>query len=286
MNADEPGRGTPDDRGALTTLILGRTAPRAADAVLAAGWASPAAVAARDAELERWCAAVRAAGIEYPLSPVAVEDLAAMADGRLADLQQAERQLGAVAALADRLKTGHRWNRGDDHVCGADRSGTVEYTCQAILDLDAVLGPVSGAVERAGDDPRPAELLASCIETDHDCPGSADYGACSGEDETVKCPCACHAAPVAGHEQEVRAEDERPVDLNAVADHLTDLVDQIGEVGIWGDYGPPAAPVSYVVQVVLDNATAIQKRTGEYDEDEAAARASGASAPAQGGAES
>jgi hypothetical protein len=59
--------------------------------------------------------------------------------------------------------------------------------------------------------------------------------------------------------------DQRPVDLGAIADLLEQEIDEVGEVGIWGGYGPPSAPVSYVVRLVLENATAIENQTGDYE---------------------
>ena len=61
--------------------------------------------------------------------------------------------------------------------------------------------------------------------------------------------------------------DDRPVDLNAIIEQLEDDIDNQGENGIWGGYGPPAAPVSHVVRLLLDNAAAIESRTGEYAEE-------------------
>lgn len=63
------------------------------------------------------------------------------------------------------------------------------------------------------------------------------------------------------------SSDDRPVDLNAVIELLEADIDNQGEVGIWGGYGPPAAPVSHVIRLVLDNADAIQNRSGEYDDE-------------------
>lgn len=70
-------------------------------------------------------------------------------------------QLGAIAALAQELEKGHRWNRGDDHVCGQDRSGTVEYTCRAVLDLRTILSASAGAIAKHEQDVR-AEACAWC----------------------------------------------------------------------------------------------------------------------------
>lgn len=61
--------------------------------------------------------------------------------------------------------------------------------------------------------------------------------------------------------------DDRPVDLNAIRDLLQNDVDNTGEIGIWGGYGPPAAPVSHVVRLILDNADAIESRSGDYSEE-------------------
>lgn len=62
-------------------------------------------------------------------------------------------------------------------------------------------------------------------------------------------------------------DDDRPVDLGAIIELLEHDIDNQGEVGIWGGYGPSAAPVQYVVRLLLDNADAIQNRTGDYDEE-------------------
>lgn len=61
--------------------------------------------------------------------------------------------------------------------------------------------------------------------------------------------------------------DERPVDINAIIDLLDGEIDNVGEVGIWGDYGPVAASVGHIVRLVLENADAIESRTGDYAED-------------------
>lgn len=61
--------------------------------------------------------------------------------------------------------------------------------------------------------------------------------------------------------------DDRPVDLNAIVELIEDDIDNQGEVGIWGGYGPPAAPVSHLVRLILDNADAIENQTGDYDEE-------------------
>lgn len=63
------------------------------------------------------------------------------------------------------------------------------------------------------------------------------------------------------------SSDDRPVDLNAIIELIEHDIDNQGEVGIWGDYGPPAAPVAHVVRLLLDNADAIEARTGDYDEE-------------------
>lgn len=60
--------------------------------------------------------------------------------------------------------------------------------------------------------------------------------------------------------------DQRPVDLNAIIDLLEQEVVNGGEVGIWGGYGPPAAPVDYLVGLIRENADAIENQTGEYAE--------------------
>lgn len=62
------------------------------------------------------------------------------------------------------------------------------------------------------------------------------------------------------------SDDTRPVDLNEIIRQLSDEIDQGGEHGIWGDYGPPDAPVEYVIGLIRANADAIESRTGMYDE--------------------
>lgn len=60
--------------------------------------------------------------------------------------------------------------------------------------------------------------------------------------------------------------DQRPVDLNAIIDLLEEEIDNAGEAGIWGSYGPPAAPVDYVIRLVRENADAIESQAGDYAE--------------------
>ena len=62
-------------------------------------------------------------------------------------------------------------------------------------------------------------------------------------------------------------EDMRPVDLNAVIDLLGEEIDNGGEEGIWGDYGPPSAPLGYLIRLLTENADAIENRTGNYQEE-------------------
>jgi hypothetical protein len=262
-----------------------------------------------------------------------MERVWAVNDDLRAELADAKRRLGAVAALhvpwyeIAGVRHEHRvlvaWDEApDDHVCVIGRTATVMDVCEpgdthAVLacaecrasggdDTDvahypfypcataAVLGPVSGAVETRcatcggsgqvsidrGAGPGPSEPCPDCVSGAVEGAGDEPHDFQLRTDDGVSTRCTrcdlwigkwdgqSSCTSVARHEQEVRADDdERPVDLNAIADHLTDLVDQIGEVGIWGDYGPPAAPVSYVVQVVLDNASAIENRTGDYVEE-------------------
>jgi hypothetical protein len=224
-----------------------------ANAILAAGWVSPAAVAERDAELERLRTADQALLLKY-----------AAEFGRRVN---AEHRLGAVAALhvpwyeIAGVRHEHRvlvaWDEApDDHVCVIGRTATVMDVCDpgdthAVLacaecrasggdDTDvahypfypcataAVLGPVSGAVEHCGHHPA-------------DCEGAACAGAVEGAgddvaqalaeleheirdaktlDKTTQAAvCAVirghirrrdlPATPVAGHEQEVRADELR-----------------------------------------------------------------------------
>lgn len=70
-----------------------------------------------------------------------------------------------------------------------------------------------------------------------------------------------------GNWNHVLGDDVRPVDLNAIIEQLEDDINNQGEVGIYGGYGPPAAPVHHVVRLILNNADAIENGTGEYDEE-------------------
>lgn len=62
-------------------------------------------------------------------------------------------------------------------------------------------------------------------------------------------------------------DDMRPVDLNAVIELLGEEIDNGGEEGIWGDYGPPSAPLGYLIRLLTENADAIENGTGAYKED-------------------
>lgn len=63
-----------------------------------------------------------------------------------------------------------------------------------------------------------------------------------------------------------RKSDRRPIDLNAIIDLLEEEIENAGETGIWGDYGPPAAPLDYLIRLLRDNADAIENRVGDYVE--------------------
>lgn len=70
-----------------------------------------------------------------------------------------------------------------------------------------------------------------------------------------------------GNWEHLLSNDDRPVDLNAIIEQIEHDIDNQGEVGIWGGYGPPAAPVRHLIRLILDNADAIENMTGEYDEE-------------------
>ncbi len=63
--------------------------------------------------------------------------------------------------------------------------------------------------------------------------------------------------------------DNRPVDLNWLIEKLEWEIDNTGEVGIWGDYGAPAAPVEYIARLLVENADAIEGQTGQYADEDA-----------------
>jgi hypothetical protein len=213
-----------DERGDLTTLILGRTAPNAADAIVAAGWVSPAVVAERDAEIERLRKYAPSPEMEALLgrSSLGTDDVEAARESvspdasravvRMAELMrerdEAERRLGAVAALADRKE-------------GALRAILVDPARATLTttEVRAVLGPVSGAVERAGEagllaslrfsarhphkgpnDTDQSMLLAAASRLDggHDCGGSHTRQTVA---RVLRAVVSALATPVAGHEQ-------------------------------------------------------------------------------------
>lgn len=326
------------DDGQGGTLYRSSTVDEIVDAVLAAGFVSPAAVAGRDAENERLRGERQAIDVQHDLLGAELEKWQGMAaqareDRDLFEQQRDERdaeiaRLREVVANTQRDRDARKRQRDAEREAKhqtAEHWRAVVADLRADLDHDravlgavaaladvwdvnaggesshangvrAVLAPVSGAVEGAGErEPTGDEYEAQMARLtvvrefiverlgEHDAVRNLPDGP-TGEMRSVfveyvdveglaafitdDMPYEMVAPlPVAVHEQEVRADDVRPVDLNAIADHLTDLVDQIGEVGIWGDYGPPAAPVSYVVQTVLDNATAIENRTGPYAEE-------------------
>jgi len=72
-----------------------------AEAIVGSSWLAALLGAAEEAE--RMAAAIREAGIEHPTGAQAIEDLAAMADGRGADLDAARAEVAALRDGIERL---------------------------------------------------------------------------------------------------------------------------------------------------------------------------------------
>jgi hypothetical protein len=282
-----------------------------AAAVLAAGWVSPAAVAERDAELERLRGA--ASDIERLSDTYTVEGteivMQRIIDLR-ADLDHDRAVLGAVAALADRAR--------NDLSRGYFLTGRID-----VSELDTVLGPVSGAVEARVDANscpgcgihvkgiRPPAPHLPCsndwhlgvsgaVEGARDMEAAVQAGAravaarhwpdldwflvnrdtharLQADVEVAIAAALPHLSPppspVAGHEQKVRAE---AVEWRVVHPHPSNL-EPGGET--WTERESEEQALNY-----QRSGFTIQRRTvGEWVD--VPARASGSSAPVQGGAE-
>jgi hypothetical protein len=186
-----------------------------ADAIIAAGWVSPAAVAERDAEIERLRASLRCDArhpeVENAVPchldkghsgehvsttgcagsvlrwPSDLYDALVQRDEAREALVEAERRLGAVAALAKEAKRGY----------GSVNLGR----------LAEALGPVSGAVEGAGEAEGPHSRACGIHPHPHGAWCSTDCPTCGGKPHTS----------VAGHEQEVPANDHASTDDPATA---------------------------------------------------------------------
>lgn len=257
LYADEDGTlpfGEPDDHEVLAI----------ARAVIAAGWVSPAAVAGRDAEL---------ADLREQLEHRNIVALQANAerDGVRA-------VLGEVAALADDAR---KAAQAPDVYDPSWQYVSPVVSASAIA---AVLAPVSGAVEDAG--AAPVDLDADWLSYDadaihginvglteaHEAFDAAYFRSTTGSqmlsnvEQTMKAlsnlrdRLSAHASPVAGHEQEVRAEAWREGNLAGTGDMAA--VIGWGARGADPDDRPEKTPNPYL-----------------------AARSSGSSAPVQGGAE-